>query len=173
MKTPYPYPRLSDLMGGYLHQDFDLSYESDDAAISDYAATHRADEVSQAVEEIDQLLAGPATGLLERFKDEVSRWDFIIGETDDEARAWLLKARRILVGVPPTPEPDVPARAAGGWRGLYRIGDMQAGDTFARVKDGLGVRTITEAAYRISPYLPVYDALPSREEFLNNGGRDA
>lgn len=52
--------------------------------------------MSQVVEELDQLLAGPPTGLLERFKDEVSRWDFIIGETDSVARTWLLKARRLL-----------------------------------------------------------------------------
>ena len=98
MKTRPPFPRLSDLMGGYLHQNFDLSYDSDDDAVRDYAVTHSDADVRQAVEELERLLAGPPTGLLERFKNDVSRWDFIIGETDDEARAWLLKTRSILVG---------------------------------------------------------------------------
>ena len=89
-------PRLSHLMGGYLNQDFDLVYDSDEDAIRDYAVTNNPAEVAQAVDELDRLLAGPPTGLLERFKDKVSRWDFIIGEDDEEARAWLLKARRCL-----------------------------------------------------------------------------
>lgn len=96
MRTQPTYLRLSNLMGGYLNQDFDLCYDNDDDAIRDYATTQRVSDVKQAVEELDRLLAGPPEGLLERFKDEVSRWDFIIGETDDEARAWLLKARRLL-----------------------------------------------------------------------------
>ena len=83
-------------MGGYLNQDFDLSYDSDDEAIRHFAATQSAADVKQAVEELDRLLAGPPTGLLERFKEEVSRWDFIIGESDEEARVWLLKARGLL-----------------------------------------------------------------------------
>ena len=55
----------------------------------DYAASHSEAEVSQAVEELNRLLDGPPTGLPKRFKDEVSRWEFIIGETDDVALTWL------------------------------------------------------------------------------------
>ncbi len=97
MKTRSPYPRLSNLMEGYLHQDFDFSYDSDDDAIRDFAITQSKADVRQAVDELDRLLAEPPTGLLERFKNDVSRWDFIIGETDDEARGWLLKTRGLLV----------------------------------------------------------------------------
>ncbi len=91
------FPRLKTLMGAYLNQDFDYSYEDDDVALLDYARTQPPAYVREAAEELDRLLTGPPTGLLERFKDEVSRWDFIIGENDDEARAWLVKARSVLI----------------------------------------------------------------------------
>jgi hypothetical protein len=93
------FPRLSALMGAYFHQDFDLLYDSDNEAIVDYAATHSREDVRQAVEEIDELLDDLADGLLKRFQNDVSRWDFIIGANDDEARIWLLKARRLLADV--------------------------------------------------------------------------
>lgn len=96
MKRARPYPGLATLMGGYLHQDFDLCYEDDDAAIRDYAQTQTVERVWLTVAEVDRLLAGPSMGLLARFHADVSRWDYNIGDTDDEARAWLLKARGLL-----------------------------------------------------------------------------
>ena len=96
--TESKYPNLSVLMGGYLHQDYDLEYEDDDAAIRDYAATHGEPELRQTVEEFDQLLATPEAGLLRRFEDGVGDLDYIVGETDSEARAWLLKAQAIISG---------------------------------------------------------------------------
>lgn len=92
------FPRLKQLMGAWLNQDYDLHGDSVEAVVLEYARTSRAREVEAAVAELDVLLAGPAQGLLKRFEAEVSASDLIIGEDDGEARAWLRQTRAILAG---------------------------------------------------------------------------
>ncbi len=50
---------------------------------------------------------------------------------------------------------------------------MKSGPTYARVTDGAIKRTISEADYRLGDCLPVYDALPTKDEYIANGGKDA
>jgi hypothetical protein len=42
---------------------------------------------------------------------------------------------------------------------------------FAHVSAGSLQFTIDEAAYRLRSYLPAFDALPTKEEYLQNGGK--
>ena len=86
------YPALWQLLGGYFHQDWDIVHETVVQAIADYVRTNWRDEVEQAIEEIDQYLCEHPTGLLAALEAEFEPM-IIVGENDDEARAWLVRAR--------------------------------------------------------------------------------
>ena len=43
----------------------------------------------------------------------------------------------------------------------------------AYVTDGALSFDVDEATYRMGPYFPVYDALPTKEEYEANGGKNA
>jgi len=58
-------------------------------------------------------------------------------------------------------------------RGLYRTGSYEAGNAAAYVTDGTMAFEIDESTYRMRPYLPVFDGLPTREEYEANGGKVA
>ncbi len=90
------FPRLVQLMGAYLNQDFDLHGQTVDEVLEEYVKTNWAPDVAAAVQEIDVLLAEGASGLLARFQSEVSRWDLSIGDDDAEAHAWLVHARSLF-----------------------------------------------------------------------------
>lgn len=88
---------LTTLFRTYLHQDYDLSYPSVEAAIRAYRAQSTPSDVARTVGEVDALLdAHPSDDHLYR---ELRARGFIFyprrdGET---ARAWLLRARALLV----------------------------------------------------------------------------
>lgn len=87
---------LTTLFRAYLHQDYDLSYGSVEAAIRAYRAQNPAEDVRRTVAEIDRLLRANAND--DELYRELRKRGFIFypprdGET---ARAWLERARRIL-----------------------------------------------------------------------------
>ena len=99
MTDAVAFPRLTHLMGTYLNQDWDDLYANEAEAILDFARTSWAGDLRETIAEIDAMLAGPVDGLLERYARQTGPWDLRIGETDAEARAWLLDARALMAGV--------------------------------------------------------------------------
>ncbi len=88
---------LMTLFRAYLHQDYDLSYPSVEAAIRAYRAQSSPHEVARTVAEIDALLDAKLSD--DHLYRELRARGFIFypprdGET---ARAWLLRARDLLV----------------------------------------------------------------------------
>ncbi|MEK6274801.1 MAG: contact-dependent growth inhibition system immunity protein [Actinomycetota bacterium] len=90
------YPNLRQVLGGYLHQDFDLDFESPDAALRDAAQGQGPQQVGGAVQEINELLASDLesrqlTEIVERltagYSPVLDGW---------EIRDWLQHARTIL-----------------------------------------------------------------------------
>jgi hypothetical protein len=95
---------LATLFRAYLHQDYDLSYRSVEAAIRAYRDEASASDVRRTVAEIDALLR--EAGSDDKLYRELRARGFIFyppreGET---ARAWLERARQILVDVEETEE---------------------------------------------------------------------
>lgn len=91
--------QLATLFRAYLHQDYDLSYPSVEAAIRAYRAQSSRVDVASAIAEIDALLG--ATLDDDRLYRELRDRGFIFypprdGET---ARAWLVRARALLADV--------------------------------------------------------------------------
>jgi hypothetical protein len=90
------FPNLFQVLGGYLHQDFDLDYDSPDAALRAAATGQGYEQIGGAIREIDRLLAGPIgedelMRLLERltagYSPELEGWG---------ARDWLAHVRELL-----------------------------------------------------------------------------
>jgi hypothetical protein len=93
----WQFPGLFQILGGYLHQDFDLEFASPDEALR-AASLEASEQIERALAEIDTLLkSGLAHRELERIVErltsgyarELDGWD---------ARAWLTHARAILGG---------------------------------------------------------------------------
>jgi hypothetical protein len=89
--------QLATLFRTYLHQDYDLSYPSVAAAIRAYRGQSAPRDVAHALEEIDALLNAKLND--DQLYRELRTQGFIFypprdGET---ARAWLLRARALLV----------------------------------------------------------------------------
>jgi hypothetical protein len=55
--------------------------------------------------------------------------------------------------------------------GRYRWQMPESESAFAYVSDGTLAFDIDEATYRMRSYLPAFDALPTKEEHLQNGGK--
>lgn len=90
------YPRLSNLMGAYFNQDYDVHGDSDEDILKDYSKGHWPAENEDTVRELERLLATPLDGLLERFKDATGHDNMIIGESDTEAFEWLCNSLAVL-----------------------------------------------------------------------------
>lgn len=89
------YDELSQLFGGYLHQDFDLEHDSPDAAVRDYATSGPQDAV-RAVRDIDALVA---EGLPEsRLREQVFKLgcDYYFVADGYTAYGWLAHVRDLL-----------------------------------------------------------------------------
>jgi CdiI immunity protein len=93
----WQFPNLSQVFGGYLHQDFDLDYESPDAALRAAAEGQGYEQVTGAIREIDHLLASEIGDadlmrMLERmtagYSPELDGWG---------GRQWLRHARNVLI----------------------------------------------------------------------------
>jgi hypothetical protein len=52
-------PQLKQLAGAYFHQDYDLEYADEDAAVRDFARGQEESAVRELAQEIDSLLAKP------------------------------------------------------------------------------------------------------------------
>jgi CdiI immunity protein len=94
----WQFPNLFQVLGGYLHQDFDLDSESPDDALRNAAEGQGREQISGAIREIDHLLASPMRDgqlmtLVERmtagYSPALEGW---------AARDWLRHARELLAG---------------------------------------------------------------------------
>jgi hypothetical protein len=92
----WQFPNLLQVLGGYLHQDFDLDYESPDAALRAATENQGHDPITGALREIDRLLASEIGDdelmqLIERltagFSPSLAGWT---------AREWLRHTRELL-----------------------------------------------------------------------------
>jgi hypothetical protein len=86
------HPILYQFVNAYFHQDWDLDHGTETEVIADYIRTTWRDDVEQTIAQIDQYMRDHPTGLLATFDAEFEPM-IIIGENDDEARAWLIRAR--------------------------------------------------------------------------------
>jgi hypothetical protein len=93
------FPNLFQVLGGYLHQDFDCDFASADEALRTAAEEQGREQVAGAVREIDALLAGgfddrTLIAIVERlttgYSPVLDGW---------EIRPWLEHARAILAVV--------------------------------------------------------------------------
>jgi hypothetical protein len=91
----FRFPSLFQVLGGYLHQDWDIDAETPDDALR-LAAEEGPEQAGAAVREIDALLASEVDDkhlmrLIERltagYSPELEGW---------RARDWLLHARELL-----------------------------------------------------------------------------
>ena len=91
------WPELGQVLGGYLHQDWDLEADSPDDALR-LARVESEEQVSAAIEQINELLAGnqsdaELTEIVERMSAGYS--PILDGWT---IRAWLVHAKALLGG---------------------------------------------------------------------------
>ena len=92
-----PYPNLGQVLGCYLHQDFDLEYASPDDALRDAARSQGHDQVSAAVREIDELLdSGLDAKGLEEAVHRLTGWGYGPELDGWKVRDWLLHAKEVL-----------------------------------------------------------------------------
>lgn len=82
------YPELAALLGGYLHQDWDLEQDSLEGVLDSYVSVTDQPAVRAAAAEARRFNAEHPVGLLAAFEREF-RADIIIGQDDEQARAWL------------------------------------------------------------------------------------
>jgi hypothetical protein len=54
------YPNLFQVLGGYLHQDFDLDFDSPEEALQAAATGQGSEQVGAAIRELDELLSSHA-----------------------------------------------------------------------------------------------------------------
>ncbi|MGH7715770.1 MAG: contact-dependent growth inhibition system immunity protein [Vulcanimicrobiaceae bacterium] len=87
---------LTALFRAYLHQDYDLSYGSVEAAICAYRAQSSAEEIRQTVAEIDRLLRANANDDMLYRELRARGFIFYPPRDGETARAWLQRARCIL-----------------------------------------------------------------------------
>jgi hypothetical protein len=90
------FPNLFQVLGGYLNQDFDLDFDSPDAALRAAADEQGDEQVAGAIREIEDLLASELGDdelmrLVERltagYSPELEGWS---------ARPWLRHVRDLL-----------------------------------------------------------------------------
>ena len=90
------YTHLATLIGGYFHQDFDLEFDSDEAAWQAYASTHSQAERHTLMGEIASFIDRHPEDLLRAFEAQFHP-DVTIGASDEEIRAWL-EAASVCIG---------------------------------------------------------------------------
>ncbi len=89
-------PHLSELMGGYFHQDYDYLGQTDEEILREYAVHQWPVDLAAAITELDAILQTPLVGILQRYDAQVGGLHVMIGEDDASARDWLVKARAVL-----------------------------------------------------------------------------
>lgn len=88
MSKTMPYPHLADLMGGYLHQDWDIEHDDLDSVLDGFAGVSDSTTVKAVAAEVRRFMADHPTDLLASF-ERTFRPDIIIGSDDVEASKWL------------------------------------------------------------------------------------
>ena len=90
---------LATLFHAYLHQDYDLSYPSVEAAIRAFRDEASGNELRRAIAEIDALLDVNADDDALYRALRARGFIFYPPREGETARAWLVRARAILVDV--------------------------------------------------------------------------
>ena len=99
-RQPQPeFPGLSNLMNTWLNQDYDIHGDTDEERLLAYALGGQPTLVQPMIDEIDRFLRFPVSGLLDRYRRETGQWNMLIGETDEQARDWLVRARETFASV--------------------------------------------------------------------------
>ncbi|MBT0960462.1 contact-dependent growth inhibition system immunity protein [Denitromonas iodatirespirans] len=86
------YPALEQLLSAYFHQDWCDDHNTEADVLADYLKSTWRDEVIWTIEQIDRYLRDHPTNLLEAFEREFTPM-IATGTNDDEAQAWLRRAR--------------------------------------------------------------------------------
>ena len=97
-----PFPYLSNLLGGYFHQDAYDFGDTDEDIMREFRQSSWDYQRLGVRADIRRLLHQHGDHLLEVIQKAFAP-SVIVGETDDEARAWLTKIDRLL------DEPEAPA----------------------------------------------------------------
>jgi hypothetical protein len=90
-----PFPYLSNLLAGYFHQDAYDFDGTDEGIMLDYRRSSWDYQRLGTRADIRRLLHQHGDHLLQAIQQALAP-SLIIGETDDEARAWLMKIDRLL-----------------------------------------------------------------------------
>lgn len=99
MRPPEPakeFRGLSNLMSTWLNQDYDIHGDTDEQRIYAYTSISDVQLLREIIREIEQLLALPTPGLLALYRAKTGMWNMMIGETDDDARRWLVRAHAVF-----------------------------------------------------------------------------
>jgi hypothetical protein len=100
-----PFYYLGNLLGGYFHQDAHISGDTDEDIMRQFRDTSWEYQRLGVRADIDRFLHQNADHLLEAINQAFSL-DIIVGKTDAEVGAWLLKIKVLLEN----PQSDVPPR---------------------------------------------------------------
>jgi len=93
-------PGLFQLLGGYLHRDWNLHYASWEDAVSAFSVESPPRTTERAVGDIDRLLAGSATDVqLRRVLEEIG-CNVSLQDQGVTAREWLAQLRDRLAEMP-------------------------------------------------------------------------
>jgi hypothetical protein len=91
------YPNLSEVLGGYLNQDFRLDFDSPDAALRAAATGQGSGQVSAAIREIDTLLESTLDDeALDQILDRLTANGYSPSLDGCQMRPWLQHARALL-----------------------------------------------------------------------------
>lgn len=91
---------LSELLGGYFHQDAFDDGESDEDVIRDFVKTSHAYERLGVRADVQRFLHRHR-GELRNAMEQAFAPDVILGESEEELEAWLRKLDEILERSPP------------------------------------------------------------------------
>lgn len=90
-----PFPYLANLLGGYFHQDAYDDGDTDEDIMREFRKTSWDYQRLGVRADIQRLLHQHGDHLVEAIQ-QAFQPAVIIGDTDDEARAWLTKIDRLL-----------------------------------------------------------------------------
>lgn len=88
-----PYPSLKHFLGGYFHQDCYDAGDTDEDIVRDFVDTTWDYQRFGLIADIHRILHQHGNDLLKAL-DQAFAPDIVIGETDEEAKAWLLNVVR-------------------------------------------------------------------------------
>jgi len=89
------YPHLTSLLGGYFHQDCYEFGDTDEDILREFIRSSNPEQRRGVRTDLRRFLHDHSTQLLEAIHATFTP-DIIIGETDEDVRAWLLMVETAL-----------------------------------------------------------------------------